>query len=321
MMAKTFDKDDVNEIYRILTERIVDDDEEEITDGGDHSREEAEETPASPEMEIESHGEKSEEESPVPTGVSPDSAAEDGDAEDDDEDDVASVPELPDVPQRESGADDFSWGPEENASLPETAEADTVTEEKAAVDAEEVLEPAVSGAGNEPEPGELEETMRLASGILEEQTAEIEQFIEQDASGADVDVPADEETPATEIPENNGETTSKKEKFAEETEGSVSLPQEESGEKNTCEQSVPETPLPVLEPVLFTENNGSTTLKGEKTDMENTNKTWKVSVREDYVDVSCGEMRLALMRGSRNTIKLGGTTFVMDGDSFAFTGE
>lgn len=307
MMAKTFDKDDVNEIYRILTERIVDDDEEEITDGGDHSREEAEETPASPEMEIESHGEKSEEESPVPTGVSPDSTAEDGDAEDDDEDDVASVPELPDVPQRESGADDFSWGPEENASLPETAEADTVTEEKAAVD--------------EPEPGELEETMRLASGILEEQTAEIEQFIEQDASGADVDVPADEETPEAEIPENNRETTLKEETFAEGTEGSVSLPQEESGEKNTCEQSVPETPLPVLEPVLFTENNGSTTLKGEKTDMENTNKTWKVSVREDYVDVSCGEMRLALMRGSRNTIKLGGTTFVMDGDSFAFTAE
>lgn len=307
MMAKTFDKDDVNEIYRILTERIVDDDEEEITDGGDHSREEAEETPASPEMEIESHGEKSEEESPVPTGVSPGGTAEDGDAEDDDEDDVASVPELPDVPQRESGADDFSWGPEENASLPETAEADTVTEEKAAVD--------------EPEPGELEETMRLASGILEEQTAEIEQFIEQDASGADVDVPADEETPEAEIPENNRETTLKEETFAEGTEGSVSLPQEESGEKNTCEQSVPETPLPALEPVLFTENNGSTTLKGEKTDMENTNKTWKVSVREDYVDVSCGEMRLALMRGSRNTIKLGGTTFVMDGDSFAFTAE
>jgi len=49
--------------------------------------------------------------------------------------------------------------------------------------------------------------------------------------------------------------------------------------------------------------------------------TWKVVVKEQFVDVSCGEMALSLMKGGKNQVKVNGVTFIMDGDTFYWQNE
>ena len=64
----------------------------------------------------------------------------------------------------------------------------------------------------------------------------------------------------------------------------------------------------------------SHTLKGECV-MEKMNCAWKVTMRDEYVDVEFGEMKLSLMRGGKNVVKLGGYVFTMEGDSFSLVQE
>lgn len=312
-MAKELNKDDVNEIYRILTERIVDDDEDETPEETEHVPGDGDNELSDVQGEPGDTDEPGEDNAPVSgfnqgIGQTGEENAGflfgegDNEAETDKNAVIDSIeesaPEKEDALEKEPGLDGEVYA--ENTSREQSSPAveiasaiDDIERKLGAEDSrdepENFIETVLAAGTSEENPPKTEKEneppFHAEQVVVYEKMPEKEVFLQDAEKNKEPDRPAMPETHvwsrgASAIEKNDKKT---EEKYNHQAGGCV--------------------------------NN----LKGDGK-MEKKN-TWKVVVKEQFVDVSCGEMALSLMKGGKNQVKVNGVTFIMDGDTFYWQNE
>jgi hypothetical protein len=294
-MAKELNKNDVNEIYRILTERIVDDDEEDETpETVEDANTDGNKLSPGPLPENENMEEQV---LPIPSEHLSEKVFET------EKEDFFSLNDM----KYEKNLQDLS-GEEEQENHTEDGGAEKQVDNEDKPCAEEIsplVESTIADieeklgeidlADDMDEGASLKDSETLVAEVAEEEHGEAEELtgpaVDMQQKSTDLTTPPAAAINVEKLPFEN----------ERDNEG---LP-----EREIISESNPQA----VEKENETAANDN--MKGEIKMMES-KKTWKIVFKEQFVDVSCDDVNLSLMRNGKNQVKLGGMTFVMDGEVF-----
>jgi len=294
-MAKELNKNDVNEIYRILTERIVDDDEEDETpETVEDANTDGNKLSPGPLPENENMEEQV---LPIPSEHLSEKVFET------EKEDFFSLNDM----KYEKNLQDLS-GEEEQENHTEDGGAEKQVDNEDKPCAEEIsplVESTIADieeklgeidlADDMDEGASLKDSETLVAEVAEEERGEAEELtgpaVDMQQKSTDLTTPPAAAINVEKLPFEN----------ERDNEG---LP-----EREIISESNPQA----VEKENETAANDN--MKGEIKMMES-KKTWKIVFKEQFVDVSCDDVNLSLMRNGKNQVKLGGMTFVMDGEVF-----
>lgn len=295
-MVKAFEKDDVNEIYRILTERIIEGEEAPVAEITEPPESEVAEATST-----EGGESKSEIETPAEAevaGLQDSETAGGGDTTEDEDDEEDLVPELPDA---EPGTEKpFSWDEVEKAAAEEPKKEPEQEQEQ-----EQSPELLTEQEAPELEPEPEQEH--------EEAPAQVRPTPEPEPMPEPIKITRMEEAPPVGLPMRQS-----------------MIWKENSSRLPVNFGAIREVPVPKGESVHFKNESGAAHFKneakGEKVVNQETRFTvvpgdtlWTVTVKANHIEVLSGDgdVHLIFARGGKNIVRINGYIFKMDGDEIS----